>query len=550
MTGNSASQVETSEMAQPHRFDYDVVIIGAGHNGLTLGCYLARSGLSVGIVERRAEEGGGLCTEELTLPGFLHNLHANYHTFVNLAPAFEDLDLYGHGLEYVRPEVQMASVFPDGTALTIHTDLDKSCESMARFSKKDADTFRRLYTEAHGYVDLLLHTLMYEPPMTLNELTKALTVFGVDKRSEFLEVGLRRMTITEFLDKHFEHPKIKAHLAFHAAICGYTSDIRGLAVGFPLLVGKIDNWHVCVGGSHRLAHVLWRDFARNGGVIHVQQAVEKILIEDGRAVGVRTEDGTEFYARKLVASSVDLAQTFLKFIDKEHLDAEFIGKVEEAEAKKHKFWTLFSVHLALEEPPHYEAASFDPDVDRAWVVNLGYDSLEALNSDWETIRKGLAPSPRPNAAVNSLFDPSDAPEGKYTGLLRQFVPYALRRKGAYEWKAYGPLYASHCIEEWRKYAPNLEDSKIIDYVAYTPLDIEEKLINMVRGDWMMGEIAPDNLLERRPFPELSEYRTPIRGLYMCGSTQHPHGFITFGPAYNALEVIAEDLRIEKWWKKV
>ncbi len=544
------SEERAVEVPKPSSFTYDVVIIGAGHNGLTLGCYLARSGLSVGIVERRAEEGGGLCTEELTLPGFLHNLHANYHTFVNLAPAFEDLELYEHGLEYVRPEVQMASIFEDGTALTIHTDLEKTCASIARFSEKDAETFRRLYTEAHGYVDLLLHTLMYEPPMTLNELTKALTVFGVDKRSEFLEVGLRRMSITEFLDKHFEHPKVKAHLAFHGAVCGYTSDIRGLAVGFPLLVGKIDNWHVCVGGSHRLAHVLWRDFARHGGVIHVQQAVEKILVEDGRAVGVVTQDGTEFHARKAVASSVDLGQTFLTFVGKERLDPEFVAKVEDAEVRKHKFWTLFSVHLALEEPPQYEAASFDPDVNRAWVVNLGYDSLEALNADWATIRAGQAPAPRPNAAVNTLFDRSDAPEGKYTGLLRQFAPYALRRGGPSEWKTFGRLYARQCIEAWRLFAPNLDDSKIVDYVPYTPLDIEEKLINMVRGDWMMGEISPDNLLERRPFPELSEYRTPIEGLYMCGSTQHPHGFITFGPGYNALQVIAEDLGIKKWWKKV
>lgn len=531
-------------------YTYDAVIIGAGHNGLTLGCYLARSGLSVGIVERRGEEGGGLCTEELTLPGFLHNLHANYHTFVGLAPAFEDLDLYGHGLRYVRPEVQMASIFPDGTALTIHTDLDKTCESIARFSERDAETFRRLYTEAHGYVDLLLHTLMYEPPMDINELTKALTVFGVDKRSEFLEVGLRRMTIADFLDKHFEHPKVKAHLAFHAAICGYTSDVRGLAVGFPLLVGKIDNWHVCVGGSHRLAHVLWRDFAMHGGVIHVQQPVEKILIDGGRAVGVRTQDGTEFYAEKLVASSVDLGQTFLTFVGKEHLDPEFVAKVEEHEHRDHKFWTLFSVHLALEEPPHYEAAEFDPDVDRAWVVNLGYDSLEAFKSDWDSIRRKRPPEPRPNAAVNTLFDPTDAPEGRYTGLLRQFVPFDLEWGGASAWRQFGPHYARKCIEAWRRYAPNLDDSKIIQYVPYTPLDIQEKLVNMVRGDWMMGEISLDNLLDRRPFKELSEYRTPIEGLYMCGSTQHPHGFITFGPGYNSLQVIAEDLGIERWWRRV
>lgn len=531
-------------------FDYDVVIIGAGHNGLTLGSYLARSGLSVGIVERRAEEGGGLCTEELTLPGFLHNVHANYHTFVGLAPAFEDLDLEGHGLKYVRPEVQMASVYPDGTALTIHTDIEKTCESLGRFSSKDADTFHRLYTEAHGYVDLLLETLMYEPPMTLNELTKALTVFGVDARSEFLEVNLRRMSINEFLDKHFESPKIKAHLAFHAAVCGYTNDVKGLGVSFPLLVGKIDNWNLCVGGSHRLAHILWRDFAKNGGVIHVQQAVEKILVDGGKAVGVRTYDGTEFRASKAVVSTVDLKQTFLEFVDKSDLDTEFIGKVEDAEANKHKFWSLFTVHLAMTEPPQYAAAEFDPDVDKAWVVNLGYDSLDALNEDWNLIRNNKAPYPRPNAAVNTLYDPLDAPDGCYTGLLRQFAPYALESGGASAWDTYSELYADHCVDVWRSYAPNLTDDKFLGRFPYSPLDIERKMVNMVRGDWMMGEISNDNLLDKRPFAELAEYRTPVKGLYMGGSTQHPHGFITFGPGYNVLQVMADDLGIDKWWRKI
>ena len=130
------------------------------------------------MLERRHEEGGGLCTEELTQPGFLHNVHANYHTFVDLAPPVNDLDVRGHGVEYVRPEVQMASIYDDGTALTIHTDLDKTCASIARFSEEDAETFRRLYLEAHGYVDLLLGTLMYQPPMSVKELTKAPSPWG------------------------------------------------------------------------------------------------------------------------------------------------------------------------------------------------------------------------------------------------------------------------------------------------------------------------------------------------------------------------------------
>lgn len=527
---------------------YDVVVIGAGHNGLTLGAYLARAGLEVLVAERRFEEGGGLCTEELTLPGFLHNVHANYHTFVDMAPPVADLQLRDHGVEYVRPEVQMASIFDDGTALTIHTDLDKTQASIARFDESDAETFGRLYNEAHGFIDLVLGTLMYQPPLSVKELTKALSTFGVDKKSEFLSVKLRTETINQFLDQHFRHPKVKAHLAFHGAVCGYTNDVRGLAIGYPLLLGKIDNWHLCLGGSHRLAHALWRDLAQNGGVMAAATEVVKILVADGRAVGVRLMDGTEVTARQAVASTVSVEQTFLEF-----LDASTIGEALSHKAKtevRHKDWTLFSVHAAMTRLPEYLAAEFDPDVNRAWVVNLGYASLEEFNADWTTIRAGGLPEPRPNAAVNSLYDPTDAPEGCFTGLLRQFAPFALAEGGEAAWDGVGRWYGKRCLDAWRRYAPNLDEGAYLDWTVFTPQDIAVKLPNMIRGDWMMGEISLDNMLDQRPLPELGQYRTPVERLYMAGSTQHPHGFITFAPAYNALQVMAEDLGITPWWRHV
>jgi phytoene dehydrogenase-like protein len=442
----------------------------------------------------------------------------------------------------------MASIFEDGTALTVHTDLDKTCASMARFSEQDAETFRRLYAEAHGYVELLLGTLMYQPPMSVKELTKALATFGVEDRSEFLSVKLRRETINQFLDQHFTDPKVKVHLAFHAAICGYTNDVAGLAIGFPLLVGKIDNWHLCVGGSHRLAHALWRDLAQHGGVMISDASVASIAVEGGRAVGVTLASGEEITARKAVVSTVDVEQTFLKFVAPSELESEFRERV--ATKVVHKDWTLFSVHAAMREAPAYEASAFDPDVDRAWVVNLGYGSPEELNDDWRLIRDHQLPDPRPNAAVNSLYDPTDAPEGHCTGLLRQFVPFDVEGVGPGEWDTIGHWYGQRCVDAWRRFAPNLTDDAFVEWVPFTPLDIARKMVNMVRGDWMMGEISLANMLDQRPLPELGQYRTPIDGLYLAGSTQHPHGFITFGPAYNALQVIAEDLDINPWWGEV
>lgn len=524
---------------------FDAVIIGAGHNGMALGTYLARAGWEVAIFEKRGEEGGGLCTEELTRPGFLHNVHANYHTLVGVCPVYEHLELEKHGLRYVRPPVQMGSVFSDGTALTVHTDLDKTCASIARFSQKDAETFRRLYEETKGYMDLILLTLMYSPPISMRDITKALVAWGVEEKAEFLSVHLRRMSINDFLDQHFENEKVKAHLAFHAALAGYSTDRRGLAVSFPLLVGKIDNWHVCIGGSHALAHALWEAFAHAGGRVFLKHGVAQILVEDGKAVGVKLEDGSVVRARHLVASSISLEQTFLQMIERERLSGSFI---QEVERYPHMDWSFFSVHLAMSRAPQYRAADFDPDINQAWVINLGYDSPAQINQHWQDVRAGRLPDPRPNCAVNSLFDPTDAPDGYYTGLMRQFAPYSLASGGPEAWEEMAEGYGRRCIEKWQEAAPNLKDGAILEWATYTPLDISRRIPNMVQGDWMSGLIDLDNMLDQRPFPELSQYRTPIGNLYMCGATQHPHGFVTFAPAYNALQIIAEDYGLERWWR--
>jgi phytoene dehydrogenase-like protein len=163
------------------------------------------------------------------------------------------------------------------------------------------------------------------------------------------------------------------------------------------------------------------------------------------------------------------------------------------------------------------------------------------------VRAGTLLAPRPNAAVNSLFDPTDAPDGCYTGLLRQMAPYNLAKGGPQAWDDIARDYGRRCIEVWKHAAPNLTDRSFIEWGTYTPLDIARRMPNMVQADWIGGLIDLGNLLDHRPGPVLSDYRTPIGNLYMCGATQHPHGFVTFAPAYNALETIAQDHGIEKWW---
>lgn len=526
---------------------YDAIVIGAGHNGMALAAYLLKSGMSVAVLERRTEEGGGLSTEEITEPNFLHNTHSNYHSLVGLSPAYADLDLHENGVEYILPDVQMGSAFSDGTALTVHTDLQKTHDSFARFSKKDADTWTRLYEEAHGYMDLLVRTLMFAPPIALDDITRALVSWGIGERSEFLTVKLRKMSVADFLDEHFESDRIKAMLAFHAAICAYQPHVRGLAVSYPLLLGKITNWNLCKGGSHRLAHTLMRVIVKNGGRVFPQVPVEEIVVEDGRAVGVRTPDGF-VRAHKLVASSVDVHQTFQKLLAPEHVSPQTAAAVREV---RYQDTSLFNVHLAMNGFPRYKAAEFDPAIDRAWIVNVGYDCLADFQEDYDAARNGQLPErPRLNVAVNSLYDPTDAPPGKATGLVRVFAPYNLASGGAEAWDERSREYGQRCIEAWRGACTNLDDSLIRRWTTESPLDLSRRMINYRFGDWMVGRIHPDNLLEHRPTDGLADYRTPIKGLYMCGASQHPHGYITFAPGYNCAGVIADDLGMDKWWDRV
>jgi len=340
---------------------------------------------------------------------------------------------------------------------------------------------------------------------------------------------------------------VKAMLAFHATICAYQPHVKGLAISYPLLLGKITNWHLCLGGSHRLAHALMRVIVKAGGRVFPQVPVEEIVVENGRAVGVRTPDGF-IRAHKLVASSVDVTQTFQKLLSAEHVPEQ---TAREVAAVEYQDATLFNVHVSLNGFPSYRAAAFDPDIDRAWILNIGYESLADFEQDFALIRTGkVAPEPRLNVAVNSLYDPTDAPKGKATGLIRVFAPHALADGGAEAWEREKEGFGERCLERWKSVSTNLGEGLVRKVAVETPFDISRKMINYRFGDWMVGRIHPSNLLEHRPTDELSEYRTPIEGLYMCGASQHPHGYITFAPGYNCLNIIAEDLGLEKWWDRI
>lgn len=515
----------------------DVVIIGAGHNGLSLGCYLAQAGLDVAVLERRAEFGGGLSTEESTIPGFYHNLHSNFHGAIPFFPPWLDLDLERHGASYIHPDANIGMPLRDGRALVLYVDELRAYEEIARFSKHDAEA----WLELRGIIATHLEEILasgYSPPVS----DPAAQEYVREQLVEWFGADIAHLSALELVKSRFESPHVQALLLFHMAVGGWDVRIPGLASLAIAFLGYITNWQLCRGGSHHLAHVLGTVLLQSGGELREHADVARIRTRGGRAVGVTLVDGTEIDARLAVVSTVDAHQTFLRMLDERELPAGMADRVRGIEYGHGD--TLFGVHLALDEAPRFTAAKFNADIDRTFNLNIGYETPEDLVEHCEELdRNELPKKPRLEVGFNTLFDPSQAPPGKHTAVLWQFVPFAPGRDdaGSDVWDAVKAEYAERCIESVREYAPSLTPDKILGVYAYTPHDIGQKMINMRRGGFHCAAVTRSQLFHDRPVPDVGSLRTPIERLYMGGASVHPHGGIIAGPAYNCLQVLAEDL---------
>ncbi len=520
---------------------YDVAVIGGGHNGLVLAAYLTKAGLKVVVVERRFELGGGLCTEEVTLPGFRHNLHSMFHMMSDVMPAWEDLELAKYGVSYVKPEVQVAMPLQDGRSITLYRDLEKTCSSIANFSKKDAEAYRKMYLKFKEYMDEILIPATYVPTMPPGDLITKMSQSELGK--EFLAVS--ELSAKEIVDQYFEDEHVKTLMLYLACMWGIRYDETGMGFLIPLYLNRATNYSLVVGGSHRLASALYRIVMRNGGKIIDNEEVSKIIVEDGVAKGVVMDSGKAIEAN-VVASSVDPPQTFLRMVGGEHLDHELV------EAVKNWRWeetSLYAVHLAFNEAPKYKAGESNPDVDKALLCIVGYESLDKLLSHWNNLFEGrVEEEPGGNCTCPSLYDSTQAPEGKHTGLFETDATYRLKNGGGAMWDRIRLSYSERCVETWRRYAANVNRENILGKYVYTPLDIERKLSDMVEGSFKQGSYTPLQMGYFRPNDRCSQHRTPIFGLYLCGSSCYPGGMITAGPGYNAAGVIMEDLGGVKWWK--
>jgi phytoene dehydrogenase-like protein len=518
---------------------YDGIIIGAGHHGLILGSYLALAGLRILLVDRRLAYGGGLCTHEVTLPGFYHNLHSINHFHISEAPWFKDLNLEQR-VTYITPRYEFGQAHRDGSALVLGRDLEESAANIARFSKKDAATFREWNRKAEKITAQIFLPERYAEPLPKQEREALLSRTALGR--EFLEVSNRQPL--DVVGELFENEHVQLLFLFKVSLFGTwlvdtlskTSPMGSVIRAFDLESG----YQLCQGGSFNLARGLMETFIAARGTFQPQVDISRIIVENGRASGIELADGRTVRARQFVASTLDVHQTFETLVGREQLPAVFLSKLDGFQYTK---WSLFGLHLALNESPRFAAEKFDPNINRTMKWSVGAETMEDLFSAHQDVQAGRVPKiVQFGSGPLSLLDPSQAPPGKHTTYCWHVMPLD-PELGGKSYESFKEEFADRIVECFARYCPNMTNNNILGRYIYTGREYVQEMINMRAGDIFMGAFNAEQVMYNH-----FGYRSPIPNLYNAGSAAHPGGAISGGAGYITAGVIANDLGLVPWWE--
>jgi phytoene dehydrogenase-like protein len=521
----------------PIESEWDVVVIGAGPNGLMTAAYLARAGLKVALIERRYEIGGGLATEEILFPGYYSNIHAVYHMMTDFMPVLRDFDLTEHGVVWIKPNQQTSMVFEDGTSLQLTRMLEDTVDSIHKFSTRDAVAFGEIMRTWRKLSREVIAPATYIPPMAPLDMIEAMQ--RTELGEEMLE--LSEQSPLEIITNNFENDRVRALLLYTTCMWGLDPNESGVGFFVPLLLDRGMNKAYCQGGSHKLASSLAKEVIRNGGVILDSSQVNNIIIEDGRVAGVELWEGRTLRS-PVVASSLDPETTFLDLVGPDNLPGHLKDDVSRWELDK---WSYTTVHVATDEPPEY--ISRDPWVRDSFMTIVGIESTEQLLAHWQAVQSGDIDMDAfgGHTTWQTQFDPhlSRVP-GKHVSFFQMHAPYDI--PGG--WEDRRDEIQEAMLEKWRRVAPNMCGDNILMTATETPEDIEIRMPNMRRGSIKHGDYNPLQLGSYRPNQDCSGTDTPIEGLYVCGASTYPGGLVIGGPGYLAAGRIADDLGVERWWK--
>jgi phytoene dehydrogenase-like protein len=510
----------------------DIIAVGSGHNGLVAAAYLAAAGRKVLVLERNAWFGGGVVTRELTRPGFRHDQHSMSHIFIQGNPLLKNDDLKlkaRYGLEYLFPEVPMMSVYEDGATLKLHRDPEKSAASIARFSRKDADTFRQVSRQAAAWLPMIESSL-YSPPAPVGATNAML-----DQSREGRELWrIMQMSTHDHLGDLFENERVRMHFARVAGENLVSPDEKATAIGMYVFLGFLEayGFGVARGGAGRLTDALIACIQEHGGEVIASAEVARIRVSNGRASGVECVDGRSFAAKDAVIGAIHphLLGGMIDGMDpKVRADAEATHITEAA---------CITVHAALDEPLRFRTAE---RVD-AVMVEMLPTSYEVLRRDFDELRYGQF-SPYPLLGLGSLsqFDPSRVPPGKAILHLWDYVPY--RRPDGRSWDAAKQEYAERMLAHLSKFVANIPAAVLARHVD-SPLDMERTSPSFYRGDLHGIATTTYQSGAHRPTPELGQFTIPgLEGFYLVGPFQHPGGGV-FGAGRATAMKIFEALGLD------
>jgi beta-carotene ketolase (CrtO type) len=538
---------------------YDAVVLGGGHHGTIIAPYLARAGLSVLVLERTEHLGGGACGGEGPAPGFVMN-HCSHWTRFYGHPAYRDFSLYDEGLRYVFPEENEGMIFDDGSSFVGFSasrvvdattgrqqrsdhNIERTREQIARFSRPDADTYLRLLEAyEHDWKQAFRrHRFSTPPPWgTPDPLEELLDVPG-----SLIEPVHQFMTLRQLAQDFFESPELQI-LFMRAATTStgcFPDDVpglQGLIHCIPLTL-SFEPAAIAIGGSQAITDALV-SAGRKLGVDYVTSSeVDRITVEHGRATGVELAGGARI-AADLVVSDLGLSQTVLRLLR----DVQLHGRLRRRIANIHyDRGQLLWANLALHEPPRFAAEQDNPGVGSQPRLYWGPKDLDYLHLRYqpEVLLTGFASRPYVLCSVDSLWDPTRAPDGQHIVGVEEFT--APRRAfSAEEWRAIKHRFSEHVLREWARYAPNMTPDNVIATRVYTPHDIERERPNMIQGGYSTGSTIASQLGRFRPTPELTGYRLLLDNVYDCSANLHSGPGIGRGSSYNCYQEIARAHRLE------
>jgi phytoene dehydrogenase-like protein len=510
------------EVSKTDRFD--VVVAGAGHNSLICAAYLAKAGHRVLVLEGQPTIGGGTRTADLCLPGFKEDVCSSVHASISMNPLIRNNELnlrhYGYG-EYIDSDPVMHIPFLDGASITVWRDLDRTCESIARFSKKDAETFRRMVAEYKTYIASGGRPGSEDAP----KIAKA----GVWQR-RFAMSGY------DLVCQLYESDYMRRG----NLVCGHFGSVPGGDPGtggqaYSLVVQQINGRVIPKGGSGTLSVALGRFIQDHNGVILTNKLVTQLIIENNRCAGVRCADDSAYRAEKCVVSTIHIKH-LVDMAPREMWGEDFLDGVELFQPEH----AMISFHYATTEAPKYPLstggtistceAAIPPKLDR--YLLLSYENARGeINFDEPPGLQIVSPS---------VVDPTRAPAGHHTVKIESNLPYALK-EGPGHWDNIKDQVAESLLNHLRRFAPNLTPDKFLGKFIASPLDIERMDPAMWRGSAHAGAMNLAQSGGMRPVPGWAQYRMPVAGLYQTGACTTPGGSVTGLPGRNAAAVVLKEL---------